>query len=101
MFTLAFWLSIFLALNTCFGMYVVGKGQWQGWAIGLASQPVWALFAVITKSYGLLITCVIFGSTYYKNLMKWRREKKAADEWNYNSIAQASLSPNEVRRLDD
>lgn len=75
----AFYLSIILAVMTCVGMHIAGKGHWQGWAIGLISQPIWALFSIITKSYGLLITCAIFGFTYTKNLIEWKRKERLRD----------------------
>lgn len=49
--------------------------MWQGWAIGLAVQPVWAVFAFVTEAYGLLITCVMYGAVYGKNLIKWRSDE--------------------------
>lgn len=72
----AFWLSLVMALAGCCGLVLAGQGKWQGWAIGLAVQPVWAVFAVVTEGYGLLITCVMYGTVYSKNLLKWRRDAK-------------------------
>lgn len=72
----AFWLSLVLAAFACSGLILAGRGKWQGWAIGLASQPIWALFAIVTKSYGFLITCLMYGTVYGKNLVKWRKEVK-------------------------
>lgn len=72
---LAFWLSLIMATAGCAGLILAGKGYWQGWAIGLAVQPVWAVFAFVTKGYGLLITCIMYGTVYAKNLIKWRRER--------------------------
>lgn len=73
---LAFWLSIVLAASSCTGLIVAGRGRWQGWAIGLATQPVWASYALITKGYGLLLTCAMFTTVYTKNLIKWIKEAR-------------------------
>jgi hypothetical protein len=54
---------------------VAGRGKWQGWAIGLGTQPIWATYAIITKGYGLLLTCAMFTTVYTKNLIKWRRDE--------------------------
>ena len=70
-------LSLIMAGAGCLGLILAGKGMWQGWAIGLAVQPVWALFAIYTKGYGLLITCCMYGYVYAKNLHKWRKERLA------------------------
>lgn len=71
---IALWLSFILAIFGCLGLILAGRGMWQGWAIGVAIQPVWALFAIITKGYGLLIICIMYGAVYANNLVKWRRE---------------------------
>ena len=68
-------LSLVMASAGCAGLILAGRGMWQGWAIGLAVQPVWAVFAVVTKGYGLLITCIMYGVVYGRNLRKWRRER--------------------------
>ena len=74
-----FILSLVMATAGCAGLVLAGKGRWEGWAIGLAVQPVWAVFAIVTKGYGLLITCVMYGSVYFRNLRKWRRDRIEAD----------------------
>lgn len=81
---LAFWLSIVLAASSCFGLLLAGRGKWQGWAVGLATQPVWAWFAIVTKSYGLLLVGLMYTSVYIKNLWQWRKETKTReliDSW--------------------
>lgn len=75
----AFYLSILLAINTCGGMWIAGKGKWQGWAMGLAGQPLWATYAIVTKGYGLLITCVMFSYVYGKNLWSWYEKENGPD----------------------
>lgn len=73
---LIFILSLVMAAAGCLGLVLAGRGMWQGWAIGLAVQPVWAIFAILTKGYGLLITCIMYGTVYGKNLISWRRKQK-------------------------
>ena len=74
-FNLAFWLSLVLAVTGCTGMVLAGRGMWQGWALGLCAQPIWAAFGIVTKGYGLLLTCLMYGTVYYRNLAKWRRQR--------------------------
>lgn len=75
---LAFWLSLILAAAGCSGLILAGKGKWYGWAVGLAVQPVWATYAIVTKGYGLLITCLMYGIVNARNLWKWRKENGPA-----------------------
>lgn len=70
-------LSLIMAAAGCAGLLLAGRGHWQGWAIGLAVQPVWAVFAVLTHGYGLLLTCLMYGTVYARNLRAWRRDRVA------------------------
>lgn len=74
MFNFAFWLSLVLAAAGCTGLLLAGKGKWYGWAVGLAVQPVWAAYAIVTKGYGLLLTCLMYGFVNARNLWKWKVE---------------------------
>lgn len=76
--SLAFWLSLLLALLGCTGLVLAGRGRWEGWALGLAAQPVWAAFAIATKGYGLLLTCLMYGTVYARNLVKWRQREASS-----------------------
>lgn len=69
----AFWLSIILSIAGCSGLVFAGRGKWYGWALGLAAQPVWITFGLITKGYGLCLTSVLYGTVYSRNLIAWRR----------------------------
>lgn len=73
-FNLAFYLSLVLAVAGCTGLILAGKGKWYGWAIGLAVQPVWIVFGIITKGYGLCLTALMYGYVYSRNLLAWRRD---------------------------
>ena len=65
-------LSIVLATTGCAGLLLAGRGRWQGWALGLAAQPVWAAFSVATHAWGLLVSCVMYGTVYARNIAAWR-----------------------------
>lgn len=66
----AFWLSIALAISGCVGLLLAGKGKWYGWAIGAATQPVWVVFAIVTKGYGIIATAVMYFIVYTTNVRK-------------------------------
>lgn len=71
-----FWLSMVLAAAGCSGLVLAGKGRWYGWALGLAIQPVWALFGIVSGAYGLIITSAAYAWVYWANLARWRKEVK-------------------------
>jgi hypothetical protein len=68
----AFYLSLVLALAGCTGLVLAGKGKWYGWAVGLAVQPVWIVFGIVTKGYGLCLTALLYGAVYSRNLLAQR-----------------------------
>ena len=69
-------LGAILALWGAAGMYVAGKGQWKGWARGLAAQPVWVAFALVVHSWPLVLSPLLYGTVYGRNLWRWYREAK-------------------------
>lgn len=75
-FNFAFWLSLVLAAFGCTGLILAGRGKWYGWGVGLAVQPVWATYAIVTKGYGLLLTCLMYGFVNGRNLWKWRKDQQ-------------------------
>lgn len=68
-------LSLVLAVAGCAGLTLAGRGHWQGWALGLAVQPVWVAFGVVTKGYGLILSSAMYGTVYTRNLLAWRRSR--------------------------
>lgn len=73
-FNFTFWLSVVLAAIASTGLLLAGRGKWYGWAVGLAAQPVWAIYAIVTKGYGLLFACLAYGYVNAVNLWKWRKD---------------------------
>lgn len=67
-------LSFVLAIASCAGLILAGKGMWQGWAVGVFVQPVWAAFAIITGAYGLIIISVMYAIVYGHNWYKWKSD---------------------------
>lgn len=76
-FNLAFWLSVGIALTGAGGLWLAGRGMWQGWLVGLLGQPVWFAFGIVTHGYGVCLTCLIYGTVYTRNLLAWRRRVAA------------------------
>jgi hypothetical protein len=58
------------------GLYIAGSKSLWGWAIGLAAQPLWAIFAIVTGQYGFVISAAIYGWVYGRNLLRWWKEDR-------------------------
>lgn len=70
--------SFVLAAVGIAGIYLAGKKSKWGWALGLAAQVLWLIFAVATAQYGFILTAVSYGAVYGKNLWQWHREEPKA-----------------------
>ena len=73
------WFGLALGATGALGMWVAGKGRWQGWAIGLAVQPLWAAFFITVKSWTALTVPALYGTVYARNLYTWRRTQRDQD----------------------
>lgn len=56
------------------GLLLAGSRKRVGWALGLAAQPLWAIYAVVTGQWGFIVSAVVYGGVYLRNWLKWRRE---------------------------
>lgn len=61
------------------GLYYAGKRMWQGWLLGLLAQPVWLTYALATRQYGFVLSCLAFGYVNASNLLRWRRDAASTD----------------------
>lgn len=68
-----YWSYVLTALGVL-GLLLAGSRKRVGWALGLAAQPLWALYAVATGQWGFILSAVIYGATYSLNWWRWRRE---------------------------
>lgn len=67
------WWSIVLAAIGITGLYIAGKKNYWGWAIGIFAQTLWIAYALSTKQYGFLATAVAYAWVYSKNFIQWRK----------------------------
>lgn len=60
---------------TILAMELIARKMWQGWAVGLVNQVLWAYLVVYQgKFWGLGVVCVILTWRYSVALMRWRNE---------------------------
>lgn len=70
-----FWLwSYVLAGVGILGIYLAGKKNRSGWAVGIGAQVLWLSYAVATDQLGFLLTAFAYGAVYVKNYIAWGRE---------------------------
>lgn len=71
--------SFSLAALGILGLYLAGKKNAWGWALGFAVQFPWAVYSILTEQYGFLISCFAYGWVYAKNFILWNKEKEQHD----------------------
>lgn len=57
------------------GLLLAGSKRKVGWAIGLAAQVPWIVYALATEQYGFIVSALAYGATYARNWWRWYREQ--------------------------
>lgn len=68
-----------LTVMGCTTFLLAGKKVWWAWYLGLATQVVWVVFALVTAQYGFLLGVPLYGAVYTWNAYKWTKEKFATE----------------------
>ncbi len=55
------------------GIYLAGKKNKYGWAVGAFAQILWIIYAIATSQYGFIISALVYGWMYIKNFISWRK----------------------------
>lgn len=72
--------SWILAAVGIIGVYIAGKKNRWGWAIGGLYQILWILYAYFTKQYPFIIVCVVYLVIYVKNFFEWTETNPAESD---------------------
>ncbi len=67
-----------LTLMGCTCFILAGRKVWWSWYVGLATQVLWAAYAVLTQQWGFLVGVPLYGATYVTNAVAWTREHRRA-----------------------
>jgi len=69
---LAWALPYLLSLATVTSMILAGNKRREAWALGLATQAVWLLWAWCAGQWGFLPLTAAITVIYWRNWRKWR-----------------------------
>lgn len=75
----AYWSWILTAVGVT-GLYLAGRKNWIGWAVGLGAQVLWLAYAVTTRQWGFLVSAGAYGWVYFTNLRRWLRPTPSGDD---------------------
>lgn len=74
--------SFVLSIIGITGLLIAGRKNKWGWALNFGAQLLWIIFAVVTAQYGFILSALGYGTVYWINFMKWRREEKPKQDKN-------------------
>lgn len=69
------WWSWVLTAVGVFGLWLAGRKDWRGWLVGLAAQILWIAYAIVSRQWGFILSALVYGAVYLKNMLAWRRER--------------------------
>lgn len=74
------WWSIALAVIGILGIWLAGRKNRVGWAIGVGAQVLWIVYAVVTRQWGFIASALAYGSVYGLNWWRWSKARNAKAE---------------------
>lgn len=53
-------------------MFLAGRRTTRrlAWALGVFNQILWASFAIMTRTWGLIVGCLLYGGVYIRNFCR-------------------------------
>ena len=80
-----YWSYLLTAVGI-FGIYLAGRKNLYGWAVGLGAQVLWIAYAISTEQWGFIVSAFAYGSVYAKNWSRWAKENENNEQTNgFNS----------------
>ena len=73
------WSWVLMAVGVT-GLYLAGRKNRWGWAIGFGSQVLWLAYSIHTRQWGFLASCFAYGAVHARNYVRWRREAQTAEQ---------------------
>lgn len=89
-----FW-SYLLSAVGVFGLYLAGKKNPMGWAIGVAAQVLWVIYATVTDQFGFYIASAAYGTVFARNWWLLRKDLNS-DKMVVEEKPVETMSPSEL-----
>lgn len=75
-----YWSWILTAVGV-FGLWLAGRRNRAGWAVGLSAQGLWVAYALSTGQHGFLLSAAAYGWVYLKNFRGWKKPEPVSVEY--------------------
>lgn len=73
------WWSVILTVVGATGIYLTTRKLWVGFAVGLAVQILWVIYALSTNQWGFIGSALLYGTVHTIGLRRWLQEKKETE----------------------
>lgn len=73
------WWSLCLTPFGLLGMYMSGKKNRWGWALGMSTQVLWVGYAIDSGGYFFIVGSVSYFAIYLKNFLSWGRKPELTE----------------------
>lgn len=70
--------SYTLAAVGILGIWLAGRRNLWGWAVGCGAQVLWIVYALATEQYGFIVSALAYGAVYGRNWWLWYAENRDA-----------------------
>lgn len=70
--------SYSLAAVGILGIWLAGRRNLWGWAVGCGAQVLWIVYALVTDQYGFIVSALAYGVVYGRNWLRWYVENRDA-----------------------
>jgi nicotinamide riboside transporter PnuC len=70
--------SYLLATVGILGIWLAGRRNLWGWALGVGAQVLWIIYALVTDQYGFIVSALAYAVVYARNWYRWRKEEADA-----------------------
>lgn len=70
--------SYALAAVGILGIWLAGRRNLWGWAVGCGAQVLWIVYALVTDQYGFIVSALAYGAVYGRNWLRWYVENRDA-----------------------
>lgn len=68
--------SWILTLPALVGLWAAGSGKRWGWAVAVATQFAWVVYAILTEQYGFILSAIVYSVVFGRNWIKHPKENK-------------------------
>ena len=62
------------------GIYLAGRKNKAGWAVGIGAQGLWLAYAIATEQWGFIVSVIAYGSVYIRNWRAWAKTETEKEE---------------------